>query len=93
MTGIRSSEAEARGVTVVAEGRRYAVRRADAEGFEVAHDLRLPRGLVALHEGGRLTRHALVVAEGPRGDAMRYVYKRSTAARRAAPVDYELAPA
>ena len=91
----RGRHEASRGISVVAAGRRYAVRASDAGGFEVPLALaaRLP-GHVEIHEGGRLVRRALIVAEGPRGDAMRYAIKRATAARAAAPpVDYELAPA
>lgn len=81
--------AERRGTTLRAGDLVCAVRRLDARGFEVAYDLaaRLP-GHVDLHEGGRLTRRALIVAEGRRGDAMRYAFKQVSDARAAPPLDY-----
>lgn len=62
----------------------------DATGFEVAqgHAPRL-RGLVEVHDGARHVRTCLVVAAEPtpRG-GMRYEFKRDTAVRHAAALDY-----
>ena len=61
----------------------------DAEGFEVPLDAALTlRGLVEIHDGARHLHSALIVATEPVAGAMRYVFKRSTAARDAAPLDY-----
>lgn len=61
----------------------------DSGGFEVALDVapRL-RGLVEIHDGPRHLHSALIVATEPSGRTMRYVFKRSTAARSTAPLDY-----
>lgn len=67
----------------------YPIRSYDEAGFEVALDVAPKlRGLVEIHEGPTLLRTALVVAGEPRGDAMRYEFKRVTRALSAPPVDY-----
>ena len=70
----------------------YPIRSYDAHGFEVALEVAPKlRGLVEIHDGPRLIRTALIVAVEPAGDAMRYAFKRTTAARATAPLDYEQA--
>ena len=78
-----------RSVSVVAGVDSYPVLACDARGLEVAIEVaqQLP-GHVQIHEGGRLVRAALIVAEGVRGDTMRYGFKRTSVARDAAPLDY-----
>ena len=62
----------------------------DETGFEVALQTAPKlRGLVEIHEGPRFLRTVLIVATEPVGDAMRYVFKRATAARTSPPLDYE----
>lgn len=54
------------------------------------------RGLVEIHDGARLMYQALIVAASQEGDELCFEYKRSTAARNSAPLDYtraENAPA
>ena len=46
------------------------------------------RGLVEIHDGARHLRSALIVATEATGTTMRYVFKRSTAVRATAPLDY-----
>ncbi|WP_179378919.1 hypothetical protein [Jannaschia marina] len=58
------------------------------EAFAGAPNL---RGLVEIHDGPRLIRTVLIIAGEPTGDTMRYDFKRATAARAQAPVDYERA--
>lgn len=61
----------------------------DADGFEVSLDAAMTlRGLVEIHDGPRHVHSALVVATEPAGGVVRYVFKRSTPARAAAPLDY-----
>lgn len=68
----------------------YPIAALDDAGFEVALDVAPKlRGLVEIHEGPRLLRSALIVAMGPIGDVMRYAFKRTTAPRMTAPLDYE----
>ncbi|MEM8850244.1 MAG: hypothetical protein AAGE03_09435 [Pseudomonadota bacterium] len=67
----------------------YPIRSFDQSGFEVGLDTAPKlRGLVEIHDGARLLRQALIVAGASKGDAMRYEFKRTTASRQAAPVDY-----
>ncbi len=68
----------------------YPILRYDETGFEVALQTAPKlRGLVEIHEGPRFLRSVLIVATEPVGDAMRYVFKRATAARTSPPLDYE----
>ncbi len=68
----------------------YPITALDEDGFEVALNLAPKlRGLVEIHEGPRLLRSALIVAMDPVGDVMRYAFKRTTAPRTTAPLDYE----
>ncbi|MFO6464542.1 hypothetical protein ACK8OR_09120 [Jannaschia sp. KMU-145] len=68
----------------------YPIRSCDDTGFEVGLDAAPKlRGLVEIHDGPRVVRSALIVAGDPNGDAMRYEFKRVTAARQNAPLDYE----
>lgn len=61
----------------------------DASGFEVSLDAATSlRGLVEIHDGPRQVHSALIVATQPAGGLMRYVFKRSTAVRSTAPLDY-----
>lgn len=61
----------------------------DAAGFEVSLDAAMSlRGLVEIHDGPRHVHSALIVATEPVDGVMRYVFKRSTAARATAPLDY-----
>ncbi|WP_139176554.1 hypothetical protein [Jannaschia faecimaris] len=71
----------------------YPIITFDEAGFEVllsafdgAPNL---RGLVDIHEGPRMIRTVLIVAGEPSGETMRYDFKRATAPRTQAPVDYE----
>ena len=59
-------------------------------GFEVAlADAPRLRGLVEIHDGARLVRTCLVVAMEPTANGgMRYDFKRATAVRHAAALDY-----
>ncbi|MCK0167887.1 hypothetical protein MWU52_10035 [Jannaschia sp. S6380] len=67
----------------------YPIAAYDDEGFEVALDVAPKlRGLVEIHEGAQLLRSVLIVAAAPTDTTMRYVFKRATAARDAAPLDY-----
>lgn len=62
----------------------------DDEGFEVAIEVAPKlRGLVEIHEGPRLLRSVLIVATERSENMMRYTFKRTTAARTTAPLDYE----
>ena len=68
----------------------YPITAYDETGFEVALEVAPKlRGLVEIHEGPRLLRSVLIVAMEPSGDVMRYAFKRATAARTTAPLDYE----
>lgn len=68
----------------------YPISAYDDDGFEVALEVAPKlRGLVEIHEGARLLRSVLIVAMAPTGTAMRYAFKRATAARDTAPLDYE----
>ncbi|SFJ29908.1 hypothetical protein [Jannaschia pohangensis] len=68
----------------------YPITSYDDTGFEVALDIAPKlRGLVEIHEGPNLLRSVLIVAIEPEGDVMRYAFKRATAARTSAPLDYE----
>lgn len=70
----------------------YPIRSYDATGFEVAIDVAPKlRGLVEIHDGPRMVRTALIVAGEVVDGAMRYGFKRTTAARDAAPLDYVVA--
>ena len=70
----------------------YPIRSYDATGFEVALDVAPKlRGLVEIHDGPRLVRSALIVASEVVDGAMRYGFKRVTAARETAPLDYVVA--
>ncbi|MEM7643001.1 MAG: hypothetical protein AAF366_10780 [Pseudomonadota bacterium] len=67
----------------------YPIRSFDQSGFEVGLETTPKlRGLVEIHDGARMLRQALIVAGAPTGDAMRYDFKRTTASRQTAPVDY-----
>lgn len=67
----------------------YPIRSFDADGFEVALDAAPKlRGHVEIHDGARMLRAALIVAGEPSGDAMRYDFKRITAVRDGAALDY-----
>lgn len=67
----------------------YPILSYDAAGFDVALEVAPKlRGLVEIHEGPRHLRSALIVATEPSGGVMRYVFKRVTAARMTAPIDY-----
>lgn len=70
----------------------YPILSADPDGFEVAEDVapRL-RGLVEIHDGPTCLRTALIVAGDPGKGTVRYEFKRSTAVRDTAPLDYERA--
>lgn len=57
----------------------FALDREDAPGL---------RGLVDLYEGGRHLSQCLIVASEEEGDQMLYEFKRATAARDQAPLDY-----
>lgn len=46
------------------------------------------RGLVDVYDGARLMYQALIVAASTEGGELRFEYKRNTAARRTAPLDY-----
>ncbi|CTQ48329.1 hypothetical protein [Jannaschia donghaensis] len=71
----------------------YPIITFDETGFEVPltafADAPHLRGLVEIHDGPRMIRTVLVVAGEPSGDTMRYDFKRTTAPRMQAPVDYE----
>ena len=70
----------------------YPITAYDDSGFEVPLDVAPKlRGLVEIYDGPRLLRSVLIVAGGPSGDAMRYGFKRATAARTSAALDYERA--
>jgi hypothetical protein len=70
----------------------YPIRAFDATGFEVAIDAAPKlRGLVEIHDGPTLLQTALIIACEADADVMRYEFKRVTAARADAPVDYERA--
>ena len=70
----------------------YPIRSYDPDGFEVAIDVAPKlRGLVEIHDGPRIVRSALVVADEISDGAIRYSFKRVTAARTRAPLDYEAA--
>ena len=49
------------------------------------------RGLVEIHDGPRMIKTVLVIAGDPSGETIRYDFKRATAPRTQAPVDYERA--
>lgn len=67
----------------------YPITSYDAAGFEVAIEVAPKmRGLVEIHEGPTLLRSVLVVAVEQVGGAMRYAFKRTTAARKTPPLDY-----
>jgi hypothetical protein len=67
----------------------YPIRACDATGFEIALDVAPKlRGLVEIYDGARMVRSALIVAGVPDGEVMRYDFKRATAFRRTAPLDY-----
>lgn len=69
----------------------YPILSYDRTGFEVALDVAPKlRGLVEIHDGPRHVRSVLIVATEAMDGAMRYSFKRTTAARMRAPVDYEL---
>ncbi|MEM9795970.1 MAG: hypothetical protein AAF919_05755 [Pseudomonadota bacterium] len=68
----------------------YPIRRFDETGFDVALDAAPKlRGLVEIHDGARMVRSALIVAGEPSGEVMRYEFKRVTAVRDSAALDYE----
>ncbi|MEM8825163.1 MAG: hypothetical protein AAGF30_16265, partial [Pseudomonadota bacterium] len=67
----------------------YPIRSFDQSGFEVGiDDAPKLRGLVEIHDGARMLRQALIIAGASTDDVMRYEFKRATASRSAAPVDY-----
>ncbi|WP_299812836.1 hypothetical protein [uncultured Jannaschia sp.] len=67
----------------------YPILSYDDAGFDVALQTAPKlRGLVEIHEGPRLLRSVLIVATEPVGTVMRYTFKRATAARTTAPLDY-----
>lgn len=68
----------------------YPIRAFDETGFDVGLDVAPKlRGRVEIHDGPRVVRTALIVAEQPRDGVMRYGFKRITVARDTAPLDYE----
>ncbi|WP_043919765.1 hypothetical protein [Jannaschia aquimarina] len=67
----------------------YPIRSMDDDGIEIALDVAPKlRGHIEIHEGPRVIRTALIVAAEVRDDVMRYAFKRATAPRNEAPVDY-----
>lgn len=67
----------------------YPVRSLDERGVEVALDIAPKlRGYVEIHDGPRVLRTALIIASEPRGDVMRYDFKRIARVHRTAPLDY-----
>lgn len=73
----------------------YPVTSCDATGFDVPLSALAGspalRGLVEIHEGPRMIRSVLVVAVASSNGSMRYEFKRTTAPRTRAPLDYESA--
>ncbi|UWQ22316.1 hypothetical protein [Jannaschia sp. W003] len=69
----------------------YPIRSYDAEGFTVAIDVAPKlRGLVEIHDGPALVRSALIVAGDADEYTIRYGFKRATAVRDRAALDYEV---
>lgn len=69
----------------------YPLLSYDRTGFEVAADIAPKlRGLVEIHDGPRHVRTALIMATEVTDGAIRYSFKRTTAPRLFAPVDYVL---
>lgn len=67
----------------------FPIRSYDDTGFQVALDIAPKlRGLVEIHDGVNMVRTVLIVAADPSGDMMHYEFKRATAARQTAPLDY-----
>lgn len=70
----------------------YPIHSFDETGFEIRLDAMaggpMLRGLVDIYEGPRMVRSVLIIAGEPDGATMRYDFKRATAARTQAPVDY-----
>lgn len=70
----------------------YPIHSFDGTGFEIMLDVMaggpMLRGLVDIYEGPRMVRSVLIIAGEPDGKTMRYDFKRTTAPRVQAPVDY-----
>lgn len=84
---------KSRRLRVRAGAAEYPVLGAWEAGFAVTRDVAGHlRGHVALYDGARLLAHCLIVAAEEEGDAVRFEYKRITAAASAPPADFERAP-
>lgn len=71
----------------------YPIHSFDDTGFEITLDAMaggpMLRGLVDIYKGPRMIRSVLIIAREPDGETMRYDFKRTTAPRTQAPLDYE----
>jgi hypothetical protein len=68
----------------------YPILEMSERGFSVdAEDAPHLRGFIDIYDGPRHLYQALIVASEQDGDLMRYEFKRNTAAKTRAPVDFE----
>lgn len=88
----RLSARKAAKLRVEAGGHSYPVLRRWSAGFAVEADIVPPlRGYVDLFEGSRFLSNCLIIASAEANGEMQYEFKRATAARDKAPVDFQIA--